>query len=60
MALIVPVSILWLKYCVTISKDIGVWAGGEHGGGARAPPNFYDRAKITAKFGQNIKISEKF
>ena len=24
------------------------------------PPNFYGRAKITAKFGQNLKISEKF
>ena len=33
---------------------MGVWAGG-----ARAPPKFYGRAKITAKFGQNVKISEK-
>jgi hypothetical protein len=24
------------------------------------PKNFYGRAKINAKFGQNIKISEKF
>ena len=36
---------------------MGVWAGGAWG--ARAPPKFYGRAKITAKFGQNIKISEK-
>ena len=33
--------------------------GGGHGG-ARAPPKFYGRAKISAKFRQNIKISEKF
>jgi hypothetical protein len=29
----------------------GAWDG--------PPPKFYGRAKITAKFGQNIKISEK-
>jgi hypothetical protein len=41
-------------------KSIGVWAGG-HGGGHVPPPNFYGRAKINAKFGQNIlKVSEKF
>jgi hypothetical protein len=35
--------------------------GGGGGGGARAPPpNFYGRAKSNAKFGQNLKISEKF
>jgi hypothetical protein len=33
--------------------------GGGHGGHV-PPPQFYGRAKITAKFGQNIKISEKF
>jgi hypothetical protein len=38
---------------------IGVWAGGAWG--ARPPPQiFYGRAKTTAKFGQNIKISENF
>jgi hypothetical protein len=37
------------------------WAYGPGGhGGACAPPKFYGRAKITAKFWQNIKISEKF
>jgi hypothetical protein len=30
------------------------------GGHVPPPPNFYGRAKINAKFGQNIKISEKF
>jgi hypothetical protein len=34
--------------------------GGGGGLGAHATPNFYGRAKINAKFGQNIKISEKF
>jgi hypothetical protein len=38
----------------------GGGGGGGGGGGARAPPNFYGRAKINAKFGQNIQISEKF
>jgi hypothetical protein len=34
---------------------------GRGGMGEHVPPkNFYGRAKITAKFGQNIKISEKF
>ena len=32
----------------------------DRGGGARAPKNFYGRAKSNAKFGQNFKISEKF
>ena len=40
-----------------VKGPIGVWAGGH---GHVPPQNFYGRAKITAKFGQNIKISEKF
>jgi hypothetical protein len=40
--------------------NMGVWAGG-HGGGGHVPPqNVHGRAKMNAKFGQNIKISEKF
>jgi hypothetical protein len=40
---------------------IGVWAGGAaRGGGHVLPQNFYGRAKINAKFGQNIKNSGKF
>ena len=35
-------------------------AYGPGGGGARATQNFYGRAKINAKFGQNIKVSGKF
>jgi hypothetical protein len=36
---------------VQSGTSIGVWAGG-----ARAPQNFYGRAKSNAKFGQNLKI----
>jgi hypothetical protein len=48
--------------CKLLGKDsvIGVWAGGGMGGHVPPPQIFYGRAKITAKFGQNIKISEKF
>jgi hypothetical protein len=47
-------------YCMLVTIFIGVWAGRGQGGGARAPQNFYGRAKSNAKFGQNLKISEKF
>ena len=45
--------------CHTVGQLIA-WANGPGGGGTCLPPNFHGRAKINAKFVQNIKISENF
>jgi hypothetical protein len=53
------INLVFPRTHVLFSMHRRMGRGGGHGG-ARAPPNFYGRAKINAKFGQNIKISEKF
>ena len=45
-------------YGMLVKPYIGVWARG--GARGATPQNFYGRAKSNAKFGQNLKISEKF
>jgi hypothetical protein len=42
-----------------VAVNMGVSAGGGHGGGAHVPQNFYGRAEIHLSLGENIKISEK-